>query len=48
MENLFQMEKQSRPEITMHTEIQHGFNANNDAIEDERQSGAIGYAVGAL
>ena len=40
--------KRSRPEFTMHTEIQHGFNANNDAIEDERHSGAIGYAVGAL
>ncbi len=32
----------------LRTEIQHSFNANNNAIEDERQSGAIGYAVGAL
>ena len=48
MENLFQVEKRSRPEFTLRTEIQHGFNANNNAIEDERHSGAIGYAVGAL
>mgnify|MGYP003465856519 CR=1 FL=1 len=40
--------KRSRPEFTIHTEIQHGFNANNDTIEDERHSGAIGYVVGAL
>ena len=40
--------KRSRPEFTLRTEIQHGFNANNNAIEDERHSGAIGYAVGAL
>ena len=49
MENLFQVEKKrSRVEFALYTEQTHGFNYNNNDIEDERVSGTTGNASGAL
>ena len=45
---LSKWKKRSHIEFALCTEKQHGFNSNNNAIEDERVSGVIGNASGAL